>query len=166
MMRRRAKGEGGIYRRADGRWCAALDLGRATGKRRRRIVYGKSRREVSEKLFALRKDAERGGLAEPGRLTVEQYLTRWLEDGARPSVRPTTLANYRSIVRCHVLPRIGGERLARLSALRLQELYSDLERSGAKPRTRHGEMSILSAFDPVTMKASGLPRRFFLIITV
>ena len=64
MMRRRAKGEGGIYRRADGRWCAALDLGRATGKRRRRIVYGKSRREVSEKLFALRKDAERGGLAD------------------------------------------------------------------------------------------------------
>ena len=37
MMRRRSKGEGGIYRREDGRWCAAIDLGQVRGKRRRRV---------------------------------------------------------------------------------------------------------------------------------
>ncbi len=135
-MRRRSKGEGGIYRREDGRWCAAIDLGLVRGKRRRRVVYGRTRREVSEKLFALRKEAERGGLPDSGRLTVAQFLERWLEDGARPSVRPTTHANYCSVIRCHVIPELGSEKLARLGPLKIQELYSKLEKAGASPRMR------------------------------
>jgi len=86
-MLRRTKGEGGIYRRKDGLWCAALSVRDGEGRRRRRVVYGKTRREVSQKLFELRKQAERGGLPELSRLTVRQYLERWLEDGARPEVR-------------------------------------------------------------------------------
>ena len=39
-----------IYRRAsDGKWVGTLDLGEdAQGKRRRHVVYGKLRREVSQ----------------------------------------------------------------------------------------------------------------------
>ena len=135
-MQRRTKGEGGIYRRSDGRWCASVDLGRLSGKRRRRVVYGKTKREVAEKLFELRKAADAGGLSSTSRLTLEQYLERWLERGARPSVRPTTLVNYSSVLRCHVTPRIGSERLTALTPMRVQDLYEDLERDGASARVR------------------------------
>jgi integrase len=41
-MAKRANGEGTIYKRADGRWCASvsLELGR------RKSFYGKTRQEV------------------------------------------------------------------------------------------------------------------------
>jgi len=47
-MRRRGHGEGSIYRRADGRWVAVLDLGGVDEKRCRKSLYGKTRREAAE----------------------------------------------------------------------------------------------------------------------
>ncbi|HMA45831.1 MAG TPA: hypothetical protein VKP11_01255 [Frankiaceae bacterium] len=35
-----------MYKRADGSWAAALDLGVVEGKRRRRFVYGRTQKEV------------------------------------------------------------------------------------------------------------------------
>ena len=49
-MGRRGQGEGSIYQRKDGRWVAELDLGWEAGKRKRKPIYGKTRREVQEKL--------------------------------------------------------------------------------------------------------------------
>lgn len=43
---RRSHGEGSVYRRSDGRWVAAIDLGWIDGKRRRKTVYGATEREV------------------------------------------------------------------------------------------------------------------------
>ena len=77
---RRSKGEGGIYKRPDRNlWTASVDVPSSTGKRRRRIVYGKTRREVADKLFALRKEAERGGLPgnrQPDRRRVPGAVAR------------------------------------------------------------------------------------------
>lgn len=49
--KRRGRREGGIYQRADGLWVASVSLGYSpTGKRRRKVVYGKTKAEVQEKL--------------------------------------------------------------------------------------------------------------------
>ena len=54
MAKRRGNGEGGIYQReSDGKWCASVDLGFVNGKRRRKVIYGKTRKEVADKLKAL-----------------------------------------------------------------------------------------------------------------
>ena len=127
---KRANGEGTVYRRADGSWCGQLVL--PSGKRR--TVYGKLRRTVVEKIAEMRRDPNR--VPEPGRITVSQYLDRWLSDSAAPSVRATTLANYRSVISCHVKPRIGSERLARVTPLVIQHLYGEMESNGASPRLR------------------------------
>jgi len=51
MAKRRGHGEGGIYQReGDGKWCASVDLGLVNGKRRRKVIYGKTRKEVADKL--------------------------------------------------------------------------------------------------------------------
>ena len=45
MAKRRGNGEGGIYQReSDGKWCASVDLGFVNGKRRRKVIYGKTAR--------------------------------------------------------------------------------------------------------------------------
>ena len=53
--RRRANGEGAVYRRpSDGLWVGMLDLGIVDGRRRRKAVYGQTKREALQKLSTLR----------------------------------------------------------------------------------------------------------------
>jgi hypothetical protein len=54
MTRRRNAGEGSIFQRSDGRWCAQLDLGWEGGKRRRKYVYGATAQEVQDHLLKAR----------------------------------------------------------------------------------------------------------------
>ena len=49
MARRRGKNEGSVYRRADGRWCAAAHVGYHEDGRPRKVVrYGKTQAEAIE----------------------------------------------------------------------------------------------------------------------
>src|SRR5258708_7895669 len=90
MSKRRGHGEGSIYKRADGRWAGALNLGWQNGRRRRRLVYGKTRREVAERLTKLRYDHQRGLPVLDDRRPLGDFLSSWLDNAVRPSVRPRT----------------------------------------------------------------------------
>jgi len=93
MTKRRGHNEGTISKRPDGLWQARARLGyriNAKGgpQRVRKSVYGKTRKEVVEKMDALRRGHEQGLPVDLKRQTVEHYLTQWLEDSVKPSVRP------------------------------------------------------------------------------
>ncbi len=105
--KKRGQGEGNIYKRADGRWAARISAGYRNGKRSRRWVYGKTRSAVAKKLRATILASEQGSLVEPGRVTVEQFLAKWLEDCAKPKLRPRTFASYAQVVRLHIAPTLG-----------------------------------------------------------
>ena len=45
-MAKRGNNEGSIYKRADGRWAASLNLGWQNGRRKRKTFYAKTRREA------------------------------------------------------------------------------------------------------------------------
>ena len=133
--KRRGRGEGAIFQRADGVWCATITIGYdAVGKRRRRTVYGPTKEEVRKQLTELHTQALHGGVSQPTQLTVAQYLTRWLEDVARPKIRVSTYRQYEGLVRLHVIPHIGGIRLAKLTPAHVQGLYASLLRDGMSPR--------------------------------
>lgn len=52
--KRRRKGTGSICRRADGRWVAAFDVGESSdGKRRKRVLYARTKLEAQRKLNAI-----------------------------------------------------------------------------------------------------------------
>ncbi len=118
MAKRRGANEGSIYRRRDGRWTAALSIGTdETGNQRRRAFYGRTRKEVEEKLAHARTAQLDGLLLEPSRLTVAEYLVHWLENDARTTVRPTTYASYESVLRLHVTPHLGRVKLRKLTPI-------------------------------------------------
>ena len=71
---RRAHGEGSIYQRSDGRWCATVDLGWTDGKRRRKSAYGPTQAAVRARLVALRAQTDAGLPAPDDRLTVGGLL--------------------------------------------------------------------------------------------
>lgn len=144
MARRRGRGEGSIFQRRDGSWCGTLGVGSdANGKRHRRYVYGLTKAVVLERLIQLRAAGLTGDLGEPSRLTVGAYLARWLEDSARPGVRPSTYRLYADVIRLHIAPRIGGVVLAKLGPVHVQHVLGELETSGASARTRQKVYRVL-----------------------
>ena len=114
MAARRGRGEGSITKRSDGRWMAQADLGWQDGKRRRKTVYGRSKREVQEKLRDVLHRKEHGLPPVPEQETVGAFLHRWLES-RQSRVRRRTLERYEYVVRAHLLPHLGRIRLAKLT---------------------------------------------------
>jgi predicted Zn-dependent peptidase len=110
--RRRGHGEGSIYYvESKGLWATAISL--PDGKRR--YLYAKTKREVQAKLRQAQQDLDGGILVSPDRQTVGQFLTDWLENTAKPSVRAKTYASYAVLINKHILPRLGRHHLQKLT---------------------------------------------------
>lgn len=134
-MSKRAAGEGLIYRRAsDGKWVGAIHLGYADGKRRRKVVYGRTQAEVREKLQRVRAEhaSHPPTLAAPE--TLDAFLDRWLA-AIEFTVAGTTITSYESLLRVHVRPTLGRRRLDQLQSIEIQELLAARLRAGSSPRT-------------------------------
>src|SRR5690348_103896 len=104
---RRGRGEGGVYQRADGVWCASVSVGYdPDGKRKRRVLYGETKREVQDKLREVQEQVSRGIMLKPSKLRVSEFLKTWLKNSVHGSVRPNTYASYESTVNTHLIPRL------------------------------------------------------------
>ena len=119
---RRAKGEGGIYRRKDGRWAGQYVVETAAGPKRR-YVYGKSRKEAAERLRKALADRDGGLTFDAGSLTLGDYLCRWLNDSVRDTVKAKTFEGHEARVRVHVAPLLGRLKLKALNPADIQRLY-------------------------------------------
>lgn len=134
-MARRSQHKGSLYQRADGRWAAAVNLGWQNGRRQRKYLYATTRREVQEKLTKVLRDQQLGLPVAPERQTVGQFLDRWLEDSAKPSVRPKTFESYQQLVRLYLAPDLGRFGLSKLSPQAVQRFLNDRLASGLSART-------------------------------
>jgi integrase len=107
-------------------------------------VYGATKRDVQEQLDRLRSEARAGTLPDAGGLTVGQFLDRWLAAlQARVSARRHE--RMESLVRVHLKPRVGGVRLAKLTALHVEGLAADLRSDKVKPWAARHALDALSA---------------------
>jgi integrase len=113
------------------------------GKRRRRVVYGKTKHEVQEKLRVLQNDLADGMVADPDCLSVEQLLDTWLAS-VKQRVRPTTYRRYEQHVKLHLKPRLGKIALNKLTAFHVIQLYGGMEKDGASPSERQKTGTALS----------------------
>lgn len=112
---RRLNGEGTIYQRADGRWCAEV----STGNGRRKSLYGKTAEDVRAKLSTTIEGIAKGQTAGDDRMTVATFLDRFLDE-RRARTRPQTMQHYENAVRRHIVPHLGTVKLRKLAAADVQ----------------------------------------------
>jgi integrase len=143
--RRRGRGEGSIYQRADGRWAAALTIGFRGGKRVRRQIYGTTRTEVQGKLNRVLTNLQDGLEPPPAKQTVKQFLEHWIETVAKPRLRPRTYEGYKQHLEAHVIPALGHLRLHALSPQQVQAMLAGLQLKKLAPRTIRGVRAVLRA---------------------
>lgn len=134
MAKKRGNGEGSISRRKSGGWTAQYAVCTPEG-RKRRTLYGKTRKEVAAKLSMALADREGGLVYDAGSLTVGEYLQRWLPDTVRDTVRQRTYEGYVHVVERHIVPTIGRIKLKVLSPAHVRGLYREKLDAGLSNRT-------------------------------
>ena len=97
--KRRARGEGGLSQRKDGRWVGKVELppDPRTGKRRQKVVIDRDQRECVKKLNRLRAALEVHGDLPTAQTTLSQWMAYWMENIDQS--RPRTRAGYRSKIK-------------------------------------------------------------------
>ena len=132
MAKRRGDGEGSITKRKDGKWQGSVLTGYnpETGKPVRKYFYGRTRKEVQEKINEVAPKVVAGTYREPTKMTVAEWFTTWLNDYMKPSLRPTTWESHKYQVDGHIIPALGHLRLAQLQTAHIQRLYNDRLQGG------------------------------------
>jgi integrase len=133
-MTRRGPGEGSIHERWDGRWAGSVHIGYIDGKRVRKHVMGKTRKEVADKLADLMRAHKEQRPIPNQREKTGPFLRRWLDEVAKPTLRPSTYESYDDILRLHLIPGIGHIALARLAPADVQGLLNRKLEGGLSPR--------------------------------
>jgi len=133
---RRGKGDGSIYRRQDGVWIGAIELGWINGKRSRRVISASTRGEVVKRLRALQLVIAQGITPASDRLTVGEYLNGWVTNRIPGTITTRTESLYERAVKIYIEPSIGKLRLNRLTPSDVTRMLQDLESKGYSPATR------------------------------
>jgi integrase len=115
------------------RWYPRLELSRRPdGRRRFEALGGYPTRGQAETALADALARRSHGFAlDPAKLTVDQYLDRWLAH-IRTSLRARTVARYGALLRDHVRPAIGARPLKQLTPLEVQAVYDRLAVGGRR----------------------------------
>ncbi len=147
MAKRRARGEGSLRKRSDGRWEGRYTVGRdeETGKLLYKNVLARTQAECKAKLREAVRSVQQGNApvavkaarehtteaAQPTpKLMVGEWLQTWFELYSKPNLRETTQEQYTNFIEKHLVPEIGDIPLEELTGLRLQKLYQDLRTNG------------------------------------
>jgi integrase len=132
MAKRRPKGEGSIYYRENKKlWVGQINLDDGQTKTK----YAKTQKEIRDWLLEMRSAQRSGTFIEQDKITLAQFLDRYLADVAAHTLRPKTLEAYEYLIRLHIKPELGPIRLAALRPDQLQRLYADKLNAGLSRRT-------------------------------
>jgi hypothetical protein len=117
--------KGHIVERSPGRWAIILDLyDPATGERRRKWHSFKgTKRQAQTECSRLITQMEEGLYVEPQKLTLAQFLERWLEH-IRPNVAPKTYERYWQIATKNLGPLLGTKILSKLQPIDISQAYA------------------------------------------
>lgn len=147
-MRRRLNGEGTIYyNEARNCWEGQIQC-IFKGKKNRKKVTGKSKKEVKEKIDALKKIIEND---ENKTLSVGNWLKQWLSVYVSGHVKLKTEERYSLAIYNHIIPYIGEEDIKTITSLRIQKFINELYEKGGKngkglsPRTVNSSRTILAS---------------------
>jgi integrase len=141
-------GEGSIYQRKDGLWCAAVTI-----DRKQVVRYAKTRALAAQKLQELQAMAA-GGLPEARKdITVEQLCQEYLEH-KKPRWSPRSYGIAEGVIRLHLIPKLGAVKLAALDGRRVAVWL----RGMGQTRTAQLARGHLSAACDLALRYDWMPR--------
>ena len=131
MAKRRPAGDGMVRKREDGRWEGRIVVGhRENGEPLFRHVYAKTQKALLDKLhqnIECYRDVE---LTEDSRMTLGEWLDRWITEYKEGTIRPSTLTNYRRYIELYIKPQLGDKQVSLITQQDIQRMYRRLKKNG------------------------------------
>ena len=111
MTKRRLNGEGTIY------WHKGLKryMIQVVDAGIRRTFYATTQADAKKKLRGLQRKQDQGERLVTSGMPLKDYLDVWIES-IKNRVRPSTFQGHETMVRVHLVPRLGHIRLNKLMA--------------------------------------------------
>ena len=124
--KRRANGDGTVFRVKDGRWGAALWVTYPSGQHKRLSRYSRDRTVCLNWLSEKRVQQSRGQLGSGDDIPLIAWLWVWLERYT-PNIRTSTRTSYQGYIQNHIsTSKIGNVRLSKLTVDHLQRFANGL----------------------------------------
>ena len=121
-----------VRQRKNGLW-----EGRYRHDGKQKSVYGKTRKEVRDKLSKIQSELAEETYVDETNMTVEQWLKEFM-DVYINDVKGATIVSYETMARLHINPTLGSIRLKELTAAQVQRFYKKLSNDGFAPKTIRG----------------------------
>lgn len=135
MNKKRAKGEGTLRLRKDGRWEGRIVIDyREDGRPITKNVTAKTKTECSAKLEKLKEQYGRHTDKIKSDMPFGDWIDFWYRTYSKHTIRLTTQIEYENRIYNHIIPDIGKFPLNKLSQSDLQQFYARVKNSGRKIR--------------------------------
>lgn len=119
-----------IRKRTDGRWEGRYKTGtNIQGRTTYRSVYGRTYKEVKEKMLTEEAQNLKNGHTVSERTTFQELLKRWLAT-ERAVIKESTCMRYEYLIEKHILPDLGSLKVDRIDTLVLSAFMDKKLRSG------------------------------------
>src|SRR4028118_96348 len=124
LVGKNGNGEGNIRQRPDGRWEARYCVETPQGLKRR-SVYGKTRKEVAEKLAVklVNKDTEPVQEVEQTTIKARDFFAEYLA-AMKDTIKRRSYETSNDIIRLHLNPEFGAMGLDQLDRGSIQSMYA------------------------------------------
>lgn len=147
--KRAARGMGSI-RAKNGGYEGRITV-KANGKSKQISFFDKDKRILVQKMIKAKQESIDNEYIEKDKITLEEWLKKWIRIHKRPFVKPRTLQGYIEKIKTNIIPYLGSYPIQSMDRLILQEYFSDLtvgnEKKGIKkysPKTIKEIKSILN----------------------
>lgn len=139
--KRRPQGDGTIRKRSDGRWEARIIVGHKNdGSPMYKSAFAKTQKSALKELHQLIELYRDVDLTEDCRMTLGEWLDKWLDEYMIFTIRESTLDSYRAMVKNQVKPFIGDKQIASLTTADMQKFYNKIKKEGrVRPHPIHGK---------------------------
>lgn len=133
-MAKRGYGEGSIYFNENRKlWiCEKSYIDPDTQERKRKKFAAKTQKEALAKGNKFIKSLTNGLSLAADKITVGEWIDRWLNDYVKIKVRPRTWEKYKSCMDCYIIPKYNKILLKDLKSPDLQRYFNSLLTSGRK----------------------------------
>ena len=131
MAKRRPQGDGTIRKRNDGRWEARIIVGHKNdGSPMYKSAFTKTQKSALKQLHQLIDLYRDVDLTEECRMTLGEWMDKWLDEYMIFAIRESTLDSYRGMVKNQVKPFIGNKQMASLTTADVQKFYNKIKKEG------------------------------------
>ncbi|MDR1559965.1 MAG: site-specific integrase [Clostridiales bacterium] len=111
-------------KREDGRYLRQIQVGfYDNGKPKYKAIYGKTIKELEDRVAEFQQNQKRGMIVNDEGLTVGRWAEQWLES-YKANNEYNTIRMYKGILSAHIIPSIGGIPLKKLKLFHIQDMIN------------------------------------------